>query len=222
MTDLPTPEASRLRAPSWFDSRLVIGVLLVLVSMVLGSLVVARADDRVPVYAVTAGVAPGERLADDDLTVVEVQLGDVSSRYLAAERSIGAKRWALRELRPGELVPLDALGDASEVDVQAVALRVDATSASALRPGTLVDIYVSRPAKGSTAGALVFADPALVLEGAPVVSVATEDAVLGGAAETRAVTVGAPRKSVRGLVADVARNSRIALVPAPGRQGSGP
>ena len=52
MTDLPTPTATRLRRPSWRDSRLLVGVLLVLVSTVLGSVVVARADDRVPVYAV--------------------------------------------------------------------------------------------------------------------------------------------------------------------------
>ncbi len=51
MTDLPTPVASRLRAPSWRDSRLLVGVLLVVLSVVLGAVVVARADDRVPVYA---------------------------------------------------------------------------------------------------------------------------------------------------------------------------
>ena len=51
MSDLPTPTASRVRAPSWRDSRLLVGLLLVLLSTVLGSVVVARADDRVPVYA---------------------------------------------------------------------------------------------------------------------------------------------------------------------------
>ena len=37
MSDLPTPTASRLRSPSWRDSRLLVGVLLVLVSTVLPS-----------------------------------------------------------------------------------------------------------------------------------------------------------------------------------------
>ncbi|MGL5930794.1 MAG: hypothetical protein ACRCY8_17830 [Dermatophilaceae bacterium] len=221
MTDLPTPEASRLRAPSWRDSRLIIGVLLVLSSTVLGSVVVARADDRVPVYTVTARVAPGEKLDDDDVSVVDVQLGDLSTRYLAADRPVPAEAWVLRELRPGELVPVDAIGDAGEVDVQPVALRVDATSAAALGVGALVDVYVNRPTKASTPGTPAFAGPVLVLPRVSVVSVATEDAVLGGAGETRAVTVGVPRDSVKGLVADVDAGARMTLVPVPGGQGGG-
>ncbi|MGL5816479.1 MAG: hypothetical protein ACRCYR_02875 [Phycicoccus sp.] len=221
MTDLPTPEASRLKAPSWRDSRLIIGVLLVLLSTVLGSVVVARADDRVPVYTVAARVAPGEPLDDDDVDVVDVQLGDASGRYLAADRPIPAEAWALRELRPGELVPVDAIGDADEVDVQPVALRVDATSATGLGAGALVDVYVNRPAKTAANGTPALAGPVLVLQRVSVMSLATEDAVLGGAADTRAVTVGVPRESVKGLVADVDTGARITLVPVPGVRGGG-
>jgi hypothetical protein len=221
MTDLPTPEASRLRSPSWRDSRLVIGLLLVLFSAVAGSVVVARADDRVPVYAVVERVVPGQQVREGDVAVVDVQLGDASARYLAADRPFPDDSWALRELRPGELVPTDALGDAREVDVQPVALRVEATSAGALDAGAVVDVYVNRPAKGSTAGAPTFAGPELVLERLSVMSLATEDAVLGGSAETRAVTIGVPRGSVKGIVADVDRGARITLVPVPGGGGGG-
>ncbi|MGL5908401.1 MAG: hypothetical protein ACRCZP_00270, partial [Phycicoccus sp.] len=170
---------------------------------------------------VTARIAPGEQLDDDDVGVVDVQLGDASTRYLAADRPIAAESWVLRELRPGELVPIDAIGDADEVDVQPVALRVDATSAAALGTGAIVDVYVNRPAKAANAGTPSFAGPVLVLRRVSVVSVATEDAVLGGAGETRAVTVGVPRESVKGVVADVDAGARVTLVPVPGGQGSG-
>ena len=48
MSDLPVPTAARLKRPGWRDARLVVGVVLVLASVVLGSWVVARLDDRVP------------------------------------------------------------------------------------------------------------------------------------------------------------------------------
>ena len=82
MSDLPTPTASRVRAPSWRDSRLLVGLLLVLVSTVLGSVVVARADDRVPVYAARGDVAPGQRLTEADVVRVDVLLGDGAAGYL--------------------------------------------------------------------------------------------------------------------------------------------
>ena len=91
MSDLPTPTASRLRSPSWRDTRLLVGVLLVLVSTVLGSVVVARADDRVPVYAAKGQVAPGQRLTESDVVRVDVLLGD-GAAGLPARRPAGRRR----------------------------------------------------------------------------------------------------------------------------------
>ena len=217
MSDLPTPAASRLRAPSWRDTRLVVGVLLVLLSTVLGSVLVARADDRVPVWAARGPVSPGQRLSADDLVRVDVLLGDGAAAYLPADRPVAPDTWALRELRPGELVPAAAVGDASAVTVQQVALQVDSTSASALTAGSVVDVYVNRPEKGTTAvGLPSFAGPERVLEGVSVVRVAGDDGVLAGVGQSRAVHVMVPRDDVRALVADVDVGARITLVPVPG------
>lgn len=216
MTDLPTPAASRLRAPSWRDSRLLLGVLLVLVSTVLGAVVVARADDRVPVWAAKGHVAPGQRLTESDVVRVDVILGDGAAGYLSATTAPPAGTFALRDLRPGELVPSSAVGGADRVDVQQLALLVDATSASALARGSVVDVYVNRPTSGTTVGAPAFEGPELALEAVAVARVAGEDDVLGGATETRAVHVMVPRAQVRSLVADVDMGARITLVPVPG------
>jgi hypothetical protein len=216
MTDLPTPVATRLRAPSWRDARLLVGVLLVLVSTVLGAVVVARADDRVPVYAASRDVAPGQRLTEADVVRVDVLLGDAAAGYLSADRPPPGDTWSLRALRPGELIPEQAVGSAAEVEVQQVALLVDATSASALSAGSVVDVYVNRPKPGTTVGLPTYAGPELVLEGVSVVRVAGDDGVLGASAETRAVHVMVPRAEVPDVVADVDLGSRITLVPVPG------
>jgi hypothetical protein len=216
MTDLPTPTASRVRAPSWRDSRLLVGVLLVLVSTVAGSVVVARADDRVPVYAAKGDLAPGQRLTDADVVRVDVLLGDGSARYLPADRAIPGDTWSLRSLRPGELIPASGVGSAADVGVQQVALLVDATSAAAIASGSVVDVYVNRPKEGSTVGLPTYAGPERVLEAVSVVRVAGEDTVLGASAETRAVHVMVPREAVPEVVADVDLGARITLVPVPG------
>jgi len=216
MTDLPTPTASRVRAPSWRDSRLLVGVLLVLLSTVAGSVVVARADDRVPVYATKGEVAPGQRLTEADVVRVDVLLGDGAARYLPADRAIRGDTWSLRALRPGELIPVSGVGSASDVGVQQVALLVDATSAAALSSGSVVDVYVNRPKEGTTVGLPTYSGPERVLEAISVVRVAGEDTVLGASAETRAVHVMVPRESVRDVVADVDLGARITLVPVPG------
>ena len=220
MSDLPTPTATRLRAPSWRDSRLLVGVVLVLVSTVGGAVVVARADDRVPVYAAAGQVAPGQRLTPGDVTVVEAQIGDGAAAYLSADRPLPSDAFALREVRPGELIPVGSIGPAAQVGVQQVALLVDATSAGALASGSVVDVYVNRPEEGTTGvGVPRYKGPERVLEGVSVVRVAGDDAVLGGATETRAVHVMVPRDAVRDLVADVDAGARITLVPVPGGVG---
>jgi len=216
MSDLPTPTASRLRSPSWRDSRLLVGVLLVLVSTVLGSVVVARADDRVPVYAARGDVVPGQRLTDADVVRVDVLLGDGAAGYLPADRPLTADTWSLRALRPGELIPASGVGSGAAVDVQQVALLVDATSASALTAGSVVDVYVNRPKEASTVGLPTYAGPERVLGSVSVARVAGEDGVLGTSAETRAVHVMVPRQAVRDVVADVDLGARITLVPVPG------
>ncbi len=222
MSDLPVPAASRLRAPSWRDSRLLVGVLLVLVSTVGGAVVVANADDRVPVYAAARSVVPGQQLTADDVAVVEVQLGGDAAGYLPADRALADDAYALREMRPGELIPTASVGGPEQVGVQQLSLLVDATAAAALGAGSVVDVYVNRPEEGTSGvGVTRFEGPERVLERVSVVRVAGDDVVLGSATDTRAVQVMVPRESVPDLVADVDVGARITLVPVPGGVGGG-
>ena len=217
MSDLPTPTASRLRAPSWRDSRLLVGLLLVLVSTVLGSVVVARADDRVPVYAAKGDLAPGQRLTDADVVRVDVLLGDGAAGYLPADRPLAADTWSLRALRPGELIPVvrGRLGRGRRRAAGRAAGRRH------LRGGDLGGVGRRRLRQPTQGGhdrrpadlcrARARARGACRSCGSPA-----EDGVLGGSAETRAVHVMVPRDSVRDVVADVDLGARITLVPVPG------
>jgi hypothetical protein len=218
MTDLPMPTATRLQRPSWRDSRLVIGVLLVLVSTVLGSVALARADDTVPVYAARSVLVAGQPLTPADVARVDVRLGPAATAYLSAASDLAADGYVLREVRPGELIPASAVGSQAQVDVQPVTLLVDATSATVLRTGSVVDVYVNRPDPDGVAGvgATAYAGPERTLDGVAVLRVGGEDGVLGSTAQTRSVQVLVPRDKVPQLVAHVDGRAKITLVPVPG------
>lgn len=218
MSDLTTPTAQRLRTPSWRDSRLLIGLLLVLASTAIGAYVLSRADERVPMYAAKSGLVAGQPLTPEDVVRVDVQLGEAATDYVSAQGRFPVDHFVLREVRAGELVPVTAVGPRSQATSQPVAVQVDATSASTLRVGSVVDVYVNRPsaqAKG-TIGSAPFAGPQLALEGVTVVALSEDDGVMGGSGDTRPVQVMVPKDRVRELVGDVDLGAKITLVAVPG------
>ncbi len=221
MSDPPVPAATRLRPPSWRNARLLAGVALVLGSAAVGSLVVARVDDRVPMYAARQALVPGQTLSVDQLTRVDVQLADVADGYLSGGGPPPEGAVVLREVRAGELVPLAALGSAKDAARQPLMLTVEATSASALVVGSVVDVYVNLPSHGSGAEQ-DFAGAERALERAPVVALPTSGTRLGGGAgATRAVQVMVPDDRVRGLIDQIDQGARITVVPVAGSLRAG-
>ena len=216
MVDVPTPKASRLQRPSWKDARLLVGVLLVLAATVLGSLTVAAADDRVPMYAASGPLVPGQPLTVERLTRVDVQLGDASSGYLPAASPVPQGAYVLREVRPGELVPLSAIGDGDDVQVQPLTLTVDANSAAPLVVGSVVDVYVNPVAENGDATGRDFAGAELALEAVSVAGLPQSGGRLGGGRSDQAVQVMAPKDQIRDLIGQVDLGARVTLVPVPG------
>ena len=217
MTDLPVPRAARLQRPGWRDARLLVGVLLVLASIALGAFVVAHVDDRTAVYAARGPLVPGQRLTDDDLSRVDVQLGAELPRYLSASAGLAPDRFVLRPVASGELVPVAAVGSRDEVGVQPLVLSVDGGSAAALQVGSAVDVYVNRvdPAAGSTAGG--FVGPELTLEAVSVSSLPRSSGGLGGgSAGDRAIQVMAPTPRIKEIIAAVDEGARVTVVPVAG------
>ncbi len=216
MTQLATPTATRLRRPSLRDSRFIIGVLLVLLSTVLGAVVLSRADATVPRYAAAGPLVPGQQVTSADLVRVDVRLGDLDQAYLSAEAALPSDTWVLRELRAGELVPVSALGPQALIAVQPVSLLVDPSAAASLVQGSVVDVYVNRPAKGAAGSAVdAWQGPERVLERVSVGRV-EEAARVGIASRERAVAVLVPVERVKGLVADIDLGAKITLVLVPG------
>ncbi len=219
MSQIPTPTAKRLRRPSWGDSRLVVGILLVLLSATLGARLIASMDDRVPVYVAARDLVVGDSVETGDLARVDVRLDDGVAPYLSAGSALAPGQVVLRDLRAGELVPRGAVGASTALDVQVLTVSVDAVSATGLRSGGLVDVFVSDVPAGSERGAKRKATRAL--EGVGVAGVLGASNSFGGAAKT-SVRLYVPRNKVQGLIEAIDSGAKITLVPAPGRgQGEG-
>lgn len=214
MTDLPAPRAPRLTAPSWRDARLAVGVLLVLASTVLGSVIISSADHRVPVYAARVALVPGRQLGPDQLVRVDVQLGDAAAAYLTAGQALPAEQYVMRAVAAGELVPRSALGGRGEVALQAVTLTVPETSAAGLVEGSIVDVYANPPREGGGSGDL--AGPERVLEAVSVSALPGRSDSLVGPSRAVAVQVMVPSGRVRRLIGLVDAEARVTLVPVPG------
>ena len=153
VTDAPaSPRANRLASPGWLDTRLVLGVLLVLTSVVVGARVLSSADRSQTVWATTRDLAPGTQLTDGDLTRMRVRLFGHSENYVRGSGPAPTGYFLRRGVGAGELLPFNALtkpgADLSfrylTVPVERGHLQPD------LRSGSQVDVYVSPESKAGT------------------------------------------------------------------------
>jgi hypothetical protein len=137
----PSPTPRRVQGPSWLDLRLVLGVVLVLVSVLLGAKIVSGANHSYRMLAVTRDLAPGTVLSRDDVEAVRVQLPDRGRGiYLASGSDVLGKQLN-RALTSGELIPVAALGVPAALTTVTVPLAADA--APALATGQRVEIWLS-------------------------------------------------------------------------------
>lgn len=137
----PAP-ALRLRRPGWRDPRLWVGIALVAASVLLGARLLATADDTVGVWAARVDLPAGSRLSAADLVVEQVRLDDATAAgYLGADQT-PPESWSLqRTVGAGELLPLAAIGETSEVVEVPIAVAPDQIPGSVVA-GSVVDVYL--------------------------------------------------------------------------------
>lgn len=221
MTELASPSAKRLQPPSWRDSRLVVGVLLVVVAATLGAKAVASADDRVPVWVAAGNLVAGDEVEPTSFVRTDVRLADGMNAYLPADAPAPTGAFMLRDVRAGELVPVSAVGDADEVDVQRVTVRADAMSATGLARGSRVDVFVTPKVSNVDRAATTPTSPTRkVLESAAVAAVLTSSGGFGAGSMT-SVQIYVPADKVQPLVEAVDAEAKLTLVPSVGAATGG-
>ena len=172
MSDPPaSPRASRLTAPGWLDGRLVLGLLLVLVSVVVGARVLSSADRSTLVWAASKELTAGTLLAEGDLEPVRVRLFETAGQYVGAGGQPPVGYVVRSGLGAGELLPQGALvRPQQDAELRLVTVPVEAGHYPPdLRDDQRVDLWVTPQAAGdATAGPAAAQAPPepLVLRGA--------------------------------------------------------
>lgn len=233
--------ANRLSAPGWLDGRLVLGVLLVLVSVVVGARLVSGADRSQLVWATTGDLAAGSQLAESDLTAVRVRLFEQVDRYLDASGPPPVGYVVRRGLGAGELLPGDALGLPEDESFRLVTVPVESGHfPPGLGDEQAVDVWMTpgragragAPATGSATGdggPVQAAGAQVVLQRVAVDSGPPQDSFRSGATvspvvlRVREADVGALVSAMslgRIDLVRVPRNAEAAVPPVPAGQGS--
>ncbi len=151
-----SPPARRLEPPRWRDGRLLAGVLLLLVSVVVGARVLSTGGATAPVVALARDLPAGHVLAAGDLRVVRVRLdGRTAGQYVGgAQLDQIAGRPLGRGAGAGELLAVGAIGQVAAATPQRlVPVTVAAGRLPGLSAGDHVDVYATGLLKPSAGGA---------------------------------------------------------------------
>jgi hypothetical protein len=179
-----------------------VGILIVAVSIVAGSRLLAEADDSVSVWAVADDMGAGDTVTAGDLVARRVRFSDGADldRYVASTETLPADVQLLRGIGAGELLPRAAVGPAGEAGLMQLPVAVDAEQVPpSVGAGAIVDVYLV-PSGGGECRAACDGRP--VLEGVTVVDASTADDGFGATGK---------RQLVLGVVGDDAETFFKAL-----------
>jgi Flp pilus assembly protein CpaB len=215
-----SPRAARLAAPRWLDTRLVLGVLLVLVSVVVGARVLSSADRSTLVWAVARDLSAGSQLTASDLQQVRVRLFDSAGQYVAVDAGAPPTGYVVRRaLGSGELLPRASLAVPGEdVDYRHVTVAVAAGHLPPqLDDGQQVDVWVTPETKSGAASPAPTGDATaqLVLQGVTVLGVQRDAGAFSGSTTIPVVLQVRPDEVARLVSAMSAGRLDLVRVPRP-------
>ena len=219
MPDLPSTRVSRLPRARWLDARLLVGLLLVLLSVVVGAKVLADADQRVQVWSVTRDLGVDTPLSGDDLAARSVNLDTAGGRYLSAAESVDGLVLT-RPVGRGELLPVAAVGRPDDAARRRLVIEVARVGVTGLTKGRVVDVYSVRETPSGESPS----PPELVLAGVTVgEDVRSGSGGFGGSGSRAGVALLVGQDDVPALI-DAVAHGEVYLVQVPGAaaQAGGP
>ncbi|WP_311477745.1 hypothetical protein [uncultured Gulosibacter sp.] len=188
------------------DSRLIIGILLVLASMAAVAGIVLASQHTRTVYVANDNLAPGDPLTEDRLALVEVRVDDTTPLYLGPDRLPNEPAVITRAVGAGELIPLSALG-AADQSTASVVVTLTSSPPSGVAAGSHVELWVALP--GERAGE--YAEPGVVVADAVVVRRIEADRLVG--ANTVELELRVPKTELQHVLAATTAEARMHVVP---------
>ncbi|ATG51589.1 flagellar biosynthesis protein FlgA [Brachybacterium vulturis] len=210
-----TAAMMRLRTPRWKDPRLIVGIVLVVASVLMGAVLVSRLSETTAVLVARSAIVPGDAISAEDLMVVELRLGEQTDHYVGTVEAVPEGAVALRTIRPGELVPMSAIGQSAEVPLRPVVIPVEASVAESVVPGATVELWHTAPAgeEGADAQARLLVPDAVVRR-------IDEGSSLG--MQEMSVEVLVPSDRLDEVLEVLSQDERLDVIGIPGAHGVAP
>ncbi len=139
------PPAVRTSSPGWRDPRLWVGVAIVAASVLVGTRVLASADDTVQVWVVADDAPAGQELDPADLQARRLRFADAGEleRYFEVGADLPDALTLVRPVGAGELLPRSAIGELDEAGTVTISIAVDPLLVpSSIGAGATVNVYV--------------------------------------------------------------------------------
>lgn len=203
-------QAPRLTKPSWKDPRLLIGILLVLASVAGVVALVGNAGKTVPRYAARDALTVGQQVTAESFMIVQVQLGDVDSKYLSPKEALDENSVAIRMVPKGELVSRSSIGAVDALNRKPAPVTVEEPLPKEVVVGAHVDVWVSLPDDKNG-----FRPPVLMLPSAEVAALNMASSSLGSGRNTQLMVLVTDAQMPEFLGA-VANKAKVSVVWNPG------
>ncbi len=218
----PTAQAPRRatrtgRRPGWLDTRLLIGVLLVLIAVGGGAFLLRAADRSTQVWTVRSDLAAGATVQAGDLVPASVRFvsAGLADRYLPSVNPLPAGALATRHVAAGELLPRDAVATTTPTARVEVPLAVAAGDLPpSLHPGQPVDVWAV-PSGNRDSGSASAPVAVRVFADVPLQSLTTGTGLGGSGATTATVTLQRSGVDLAAALGSLA-GRRVVLVPVTG------
>lgn len=205
MTSNPRPRRRLIN-----DTRFLVGLLLVCVSVAGVWFVVTSARQTIPVLQANRTILAGEKLVSSDFRAVDVSLGTVSDLYLTPEL-LTPGLVATRTLHDGELVPITGTSDSAQANTTTIVLNSALAVPAAVTAGSNVEVWHAPPKDTRSTKETKIAAPRVLLPRATVASVAEGTGVMSGAQSTLELVI--DRNELADVLTAVSSGATLWVVP---------
>lgn len=209
--------SKRIRRPKWTDARLLVGAMLVVVAVIATYLLITTANSTTRVWASARPLVPGDVLEPTDLTVAEVNLADLGSKYLSADVELPEGSSVRSVVAAGELLAASTVAPLSELEGRVVAIDVAGSVPSVVDSGSLVDVWAQPEQTGLDDDG---SSPQRIVDSAPVAHI-TRDVGSFGTGDGARIEVFVGTADLSDVLAALDGHSVLSVVGAPSAASAG-
>ncbi|MBX3068547.1 MAG: hypothetical protein IT191_00685 [Microbacteriaceae bacterium] len=185
---------------------MLVGILIIIASIAGVFAVINFSDKSISILSTSKVLLPGDRIFEDDLVAVKVNLGSQTTNYLEAGSLPSDGLIVESKVSAGELIPKASVGLAASEKYATVVIEIEGQLPSAVTAGAVVDIWSSNESEDG------YLPPEILVSNATVAKVIEGEGIISTKSEFVELLI--PRDRIARLIEAKSNDSSISLIPA--------